>query len=424
VNNFLCIIALMLQVLFVHAAEPYQCSAVDLGGDIPKLSPRHLRIATYNVFMNRTREGELAVDLQDPSDQLSVPEGADRQIRAVAEIIQRVRPDILLLNEFDYDSSGAALDRFQRHFLGVSQNDQAPIHFDHYFLADVNTGVTSGTDLNHDGHIATPGDSFGYGVFPGQYGMALLSRFPINIDAIRTFRTFLWKDMPGALLPDDPTTTAAQDWYEHEQLDVFRLSSKSHWDVPVQIDGQVVHLLAAHPTPPGFDGPEDLNGKRNHDEIRFWSDYVRGGQDATYIYDDQGNTGGLTPPAMFIILGDYNADINDGDTANRAIAQLLHHPRINARIAPASAGGILDALSAGKVNMDHKGNPALDTADFNPDGPGNLRVDYVLPSSNIEVVCGGVFWPGPDEASYNLVGPGHPIVSSDHRLVWLDILLP
>ncbi len=55
---------------------------------------------------------------------------------------------------------------------------------------------------------------------------------------------------------------------------MLRLSSKSHWDIPLQIGGAIVHVLTAHPTPPVFDGPEDRNGCRNHDEIRLWSDYI------------------------------------------------------------------------------------------------------------------------------------------------------
>ena len=35
----------------------------------------------------------------------------------------------------------------------------------------------------------------------------------------------------------------------------FRLSSKSHWDVPLSIGGRTVHFLVSHPTPPVFDDP-------------------------------------------------------------------------------------------------------------------------------------------------------------------------
>jgi hypothetical protein len=60
---------------------------------------------------------------------------------------------------------------------------------------------------------------------------------------------------------------------------VLRLSSKSHWDVPIDIplgDGVTkrVHMLLHHPTPPAFDGEEGRNLRRNHDEIRLFADYV------------------------------------------------------------------------------------------------------------------------------------------------------
>ena len=65
------------------------------------------------------------------------------------------------------------------------------------------------------------------------------------------------------------------DWYSEQERNIMRLSSKSHWDVPVNIGGQIIHLLASHPTPPIFDGIEDRNGRRNHDEIRFWREIGR-----------------------------------------------------------------------------------------------------------------------------------------------------
>ena len=74
-----------------------------------------------------------------------------------------------------------------------------------------------------------------------------------------------------------------------------------------------------------FDGAEDRNGTRNHDEIRFWADYV---EDASYIYDDAGVYGGLGGGARFVIAGDQNSDPLDGDSIPGAIQQLLDHRRI------------------------------------------------------------------------------------------------
>lgn len=381
------------------------CMPVDMDGPLSKATHKSIRFASFNAFLNRSSEGELILDLQS---------GEDAQIQAVAEIIQRVSPDILLVNEFDYDDAHQAADLFRSKYLEVSQNGQAAVEYPYVYLAESNTGLPSGVDLDNSGTVAGPNDAFGFGFFPGQYAMVLYSKYPIMEHKVRTFQNFLWKDMPNSLLPDE--------YYSKEAQQVFRLSSKSHWDIPVWIKGRPVHVLAAHPTPPVFDGPEDRNGRRNHDEIRFWADYVRGKKRAQYIYDDQGHRGGLNKRDAFVIMGDYNADPLDGDSTNNAIAQLLEHPRIDTTRVPGSLGGSEDASLEGDLNDIHEGNPALDTGDFNPAGPGNLRVDYVLPSkTGLKPQCGGVFWPKESNATRYLVGDGFPVVSSDHHLIWFDI---
>jgi len=374
-----------------------------------------VRIATFNAYLNRPAEGALIADLRS----------GDAQARKVAEIIQRAAPDVLLLNEFDYDAAGEAITLFRKNYLGVSQNGAPVIDYPYVFLAPSNAGLPSGHDLDRDGAVspqpgsrAYGGDAFGYGEFPGQYAMVLLSQYPLDKSAARTFQTFLWKDMPGALLP--------ADWYDAAALADFRLSSKSHWDVPVLIGGKSVHILASHPTPPSFDGPEDRNGKRNHDEIRFWSDYVGGA--GGYIYDDKGAEGGLAPGACFVILGDLNADPHDGDDLARgAINRLLDQPETADRDAPESQGGAAAAVRQGGANIGKSGPPAQQTADFGDDavsGVGNLRLDYVIPSrACLETVRTGVVWPAPGHPHYGLVGPGYPIESSDHRMVWRDVVV-
>ncbi len=379
-----------------------------------------VRVASFNAYLNRSSTGQLAAELAD-ADDAREGDGSDSQVQAVAEIIQRVRPDVILLNEFDFDADGLALKGFQQNFLGVSQNQQQPIGYPHTFQAPSNTGIDSGLDLDGDGKSGGPGDAFGFGAFPGQYGMAILSRYPIASGRIRTFQSFLWRDMPDALLPDNLETPESSDFYTPEQLAVFRLSSKSHWDVPIQIGSSTLHVLAAHPTPPVFDGPEDRNGARNHDEIRLWADYVGPKKAAEYITDDRGLSGGLGLQ-RFVVLGDYNADPVDGDSRQRAINQLLDHPAINATWIPESDGAAEDAKIEGMANAAHSGAARFDTADLNPNRPGNLRIDFVLPSRfGLTPVDGGVFWPAKEDPTRYLVGDGYPVVSSDHRLVWLDL---
>jgi hypothetical protein len=371
------------------------------------------RFATFNASLNRAAEGELVADLSAPDDP---------QAQAVAEVIQRVRPDVLLINEFDFDAQGLAARLFQDNYLSVSHNGASPIAYPYRFVAPSNTGIPSGFDLDNNGAVGGPNDAFGFGAYPGQFGMAVFSRYPILRDQVRTFQLFLWKDMPGALLPDDPATPAVADWYSPEELAVFRLSSKSHWDVPVRVGGTVIHTLVSHPTPPVFDGPEDRNGTRNHDEIRLWADYVLPSRSG-YLYDDQGNQGGLKPGARFVVMGDQNADPFDGDSVPGAAQQLLENPRVNTSLTPTSPGGPEQAVLQGGANLTHRGDPAVDTADFlDVPGPGNLRADYVLPSKNLRILDAGVFWPLSSDPLFRLVGV-FPFPTSDHRLVWVDVAL-
>jgi len=107
-----------------------------------------------------------------------------------------------------------------------------------------------------------------------------------------------------------------------------------------------------------------------------------------------------------------------------AAQQLLENPRVNATRTPASPGGPEQAALQGGANLTQRGDPAFDTADFlDVPGPGNLRADYVLPSKNLRILDGAVFWPLSTDPLFRLVGT-FPFPTSDHRLVWVDVRVP
>jgi 3-phytase len=392
------------------------------------MTNNQVRFAQFNASLNRNSEGELVRDLSTLNN---------AQAKAVAEIIQRSNADVLLINEFDYVAANPLqpVQLFQQNYLSVSQNGATPVNYPYVYIAPSNTGISSGFDLNNNGTVVTtpgaPGygdDAFGFGNFPGQFGMLLLSKYPIDTANIRTFQNFLWKDMPNSLLPTINLPGSSTPWYSPEEQAVLRLSSKSHWDVPILVNGETIHALVSHPTPPVFDGPEDRNGKRNYDEIRFWSDYITP-SNGSYIYDDAGKRGGIGAGSSFVIMGDQNADPYDGDSFNNAIRQLLQNPNINTNFIPTSPGGAQQALLQGGANLNHRGNPSFDTGDFADTTPGNLRTDYVLPSTDLGISNSGVFWPLNTDPTFPLVGTFNPSLpggfpSSDHRLVYADVQLP
>ncbi|WP_417659574.1 endonuclease/exonuclease/phosphatase family protein [Pseudidiomarina sp.] len=369
--------------------------------------PVALRVATFNVSMDASNY--LAAE-ELPHQGASALRDAlaqqHPQIQAIAEIVQHTRPDVLVLNEFDYIDQQQGIDVFKRDYLAVSQNGESPIDYPYTYIAPVNTGVPSPYDLSGDGNASGTGnDAWGFGLYPGQYGMAVLSKYPIQTDAVRTFQMFKWKDMPGALAPLKPGTS--EPFYSTAAWQEFRLSSKSHWDVPIAVNQHTLHVLVSHPTPPVFDGKEDRNGRRNHDEIRFWADYIQPHL-SDYIYDDNGNYGGLGEGQAFVIAGDLNASVESEDNVPGAIAQLLAHPKVNAQITPESRGGAAHSPD----------NPQASTHTAG----WRKRADYVLPSvAGISLIQAGVFWPEPNAAKAELVRNRE--VSSDHRLVWIDIQL-
>lgn len=367
-----------------------------------------LRAATFNMEDVRT------------ADLLN---GDHPRLKKLASVIQHLRPNIILLNEIAYDAAGGPdvpagaapglnAQRFIEKYLAVKQSDDVePMQFA-AFMGATNTGMPSGMDLDKNGRVVTaypaPGrsapsgpapepsseaadyarDCWGFGTFPGQYGMALLvdTRLTILVDQVRTFRLLPWDYLPAALFP---VGEDGKDWYPPEARKTLRLSSKSHWDVPVKLPGgSVLHVLCSHPTPPVFDGPEKRNARRNHDEIRFWSDYIDG---ESYIVDDANKGGGLEEDATFVILGDLNADPKKGDSYKSPIASFLFaNRRVNSVVTP-------------KADVEVAGLDATDTANF------KLRVDYVLPSKDIAIVDAGV-WRHASGA-----------FPSDHFPVWMKI---
>jgi hypothetical protein len=255
-------------------------------------------------------------------------------------------------------------------------------------------------DLDGDGRLRGAGDAQGWGRFSGQGGMAILSRLPVDEAGVRDLSDLLWADLPGALTGGAGLPPGA--------LALQRLSSTGHWEVPLILpSGGRLTLLAFSATPPVFDGPEDRNGRRNHDETALWLRRLDG-------------TLGPAPAGPFVILGNANIDPADGEGRRAAIAALLAHPGLTDPH-PASPGG------AAAADPSHAGNPAEDTADWpgrgegpsGADGPGNLRVDYVLPSRGLAVTASGVWWPAPGTPAAEAAA-----LASRHRLVWADVEVP
>jgi len=319
-----------------------------------------LRIATFNTELSRDGPGLLLRDLE---------RGKDPQINAVIAQIAAVNPDVLVLQGIDWDYENRALQALQNRLK------QAGSDYPYLFARLPNSGMASDLDLDGDGRLGGPRDSQGYGNFTGEGGNAVLSRLPIEYDAVRDLSPLLWRDLPGALLPQHPDGTP---FPSKQALQAQRLSSTTHWMIPlVTSDGGTLTLLSFQATPPLFDGPEDRNGRRNADEIRLWQLLLDGDL-------------GPVPKSPLVIAGGANLDPNRGDGRRSAIASLLADPRLQDP-RPTSP-------EAGENTVEWQ-------------RAGRMRVDYLLPSADLQVLDAGVAWSPRSD------------LASRHRLVWLDISL-
>ena len=329
-----------------------------------------MRLATWHIEAERQGPGVLLRDITR----------GDPQISAVVDIVTDMAPGILLLQGVDYDHDGLAL-RALRDAIS-----KAGVAYPHLFTARPNSGQPSGYDMDGDGRLGEPEDAIGYGQFWGQGGMAILSRYPVVTTEVQDLSHVLWADMPGALFHDETEGPVIP----RDAMKTLPLASNAHWIVPVDTPLGRVSLLALHAAPPVFDGPEDRNGRRNHDQIMFWIEVLNG-------------RFGPAPSERFFVLGATNQDPLRGEGRKAAIRALLGDPRLQD---PKPRRSEVKGLAPSALG---------DTVAWPGPEPGPLRVDYVLPSRDWTVVASGVHWP--------LTGDGaaRAETASRHRLVWVDV---
>lgn len=349
-----------------------------------------LRVAALNADLTGLSPDDLLADLDD-----GLPEA-----RTVAETAQLNAPDVLVLTGVSYDEQGEIAQTLNEDYLAVGQNGQDPLDYPYVFTAETNSGVDSGADLDGDGVIGGPADALGYGEYPGHYGTVIFSAHPIQEDQVRTFQEFLWDDMPENSMDED-------DFSDLEKS-VLRLPSATMWDVPVEVDGEQIHLVANSVALP--EDPQDVDIERGSDERRMVTDYVSG--NGWYLYDDDGHEGPLAPGSRFVVVGQpvspHGLDSEVEDLGSLLGSYALQDPE------PAA---VTEAPLADRPGSESGTDENATRAVPNS---SDARTSYVLPAAGLDVSGTGVFWPGEGEFGFDLVDPDRSH-SLDDRLVWVDL---
>ncbi|KPQ06246.1 MAG: Endonuclease/Exonuclease/phosphatase family [Rhodobacteraceae bacterium HLUCCA12] len=329
----------------------------------PAQATRPIRLAVFHTDLDRDGPGLLLRDIRRQS--------AD--VIAARDTILAARPDVLLLLRFDHDLHRVAL----AEFAALLADGGHPMP--HSLAFRPNTGMATRLDLDGDGRTGTPDDAQGFGRFAGAGGMAVLSRLPIDHEQAVDHAAFLWRDLPDSLYP----IVDGEPYPSPQAHEIQRLSSTGHWQVPVRLPGDVtLTILGWHAGPPVFGGPHDRNRHRNHDETMFWVHLLDGALPMP------------TPRPPFVVMGDSNLDPWRGDGLHAAARTLVAHRDLQ------------DPVPTGRRPGTASDDPA--TA-FWPDGPGAMRVSYILPHRSITVHDSGLIWPPPP---------------AGHALVWMDVTAP
>ena len=320
-----------------------------------------MRIALWHTGLGRAGPGLFLRDIRR-----NAPD-----VIAARDTLVALAPDVLILLDMDFDLQGLALSAFAGALV------EGGLDLPHRFAPRPNTGMATRMDMDGDGQLGTADDAQGWAQFAGSGGIALLSRWPLDFRMLQDHSAFLWRDLPDAQLP----MRNGQIFPNAAVFEIQRLASTGAWEVGVQTPGQNLTVMTWHAGPPTFGGAQARNRLRNAAETDFWRLRLDGAL-------------GPAPEMPFVLLGDANLDPARGDGNHAVISRLLAHPALQdphptARAPPA-------------------GVPPDATAHW-PDGPGAMRVEYLLPAANLHVLDAGLIWPSAD---------------ATHALLWADLAWP
>lgn len=287
------------------------------------------------------------------------------QLIAAKSILKKLTPDILSLNEIQFDMPAVPNQQYQSrgqnlHFL----NSFFETNMNHYSFFPANTGMNSRPNSQGE-YILRPtqeerelyADKVNFGMFPAQYSMGGLFQYQVvretNISNLK------WKDFNpninlskftqsnGAPLPED-----------------MSLFDKNFVDTVININGKEVHIILLHTVPSfHFGNMKSPNYERNRDQLKFLQWYLKGSGEI-------GNIRPLPRNATFIAMGDWNVDPDSENLGAQVINELKSEFKMwmNERV------------------ITYRGSS------FIPGG-WTAQLDYILLSNDISILDSGVYGP-------------------------------
>lgn len=289
----------------------------------------------------------------------------NEQIKAVKKVVKNLTPDFISLNEIQYDYPNIPNSNHKTEGKNVSKlakmigwND-----YSHQSFHPANTGKNAKKKADGTYHLnastreaRADADQVNFGVFPGQYSTAGLSKFEILEETIIT--DLKWKDFnpdldlsgykqaDGSPLPND-----------------MELFDKNFTDLKVKIEDKEVHIILLHTVPSfGFGNPHSVNDFRNAEQLRFLQWYLTG---KTNYKVSLKNINPLPKDSYFLAMGDLNVSIYDKESEGQMV--------------------LLNTMKTARSWFKTQENSFTNESGHYGKKPLRLLLDYILVSSNIKI---------------------------------------
>lgn len=292
------------------------------------------------------------------------------QIKEVKAVLKDYEPDLLFINELQYDIPGSPNNNYMSEGINLD-NLKNLLGLKNRYISfyPANTGKKAKKNSNGEYYADpnTPGarelaDQVNFGTIPHQYSSGLISKYPIVQENVIT--DLKWKDFNRNI---DLSKFKAADGNElPRDMELF---DKNFLDVTIDIKGKEIHVIVLHTVPAyHFGNKNSPNYFRNRDQLRFLEWYLTGKTD---IDVDLINIKPINNET-FIAAGDWNVDPKSDNPGAEILKSLLK-----------------------------KTNPwiSLEDMTFTNEGSGygpkpfRLMLDYMVSSKNINFKTGKIMHP-------------------------------
>ncbi len=285
------------------------------------------------------------------------------QTKAAIGVLKDLDGDLISINEMQYDKPDVPDATYHTTGLNVYRLAKL-LGIDEYWtsFSEANTGENA--KRKQGKYILEPteeerlshGDGVNFGMFPGQYSTALISRF--EVISRKVYRKIQWKDFnPDIDLSIFRTATGDK---LPEDIELF---DKDFSDTLIKIGERELHVITYHTVPAfHFNNDSTPNYLRNRDQLAFLKWYITGrNRDRLAelkVYP-------LKEEATFVAMGDWNVDPQDDPNTSPGAGVILAMDS--------------EFQFASKLTEDTYRQSEL-----------SRKWDYILTSNDIEVLQAGV----------------------------------